>query len=84
MKEQIKKHRKKLQQLYNTKPMSPHPHPDLNHIPPPNPHLSHPPMIYNNSTMDLEFLVQKRQSNKCKSVRNDEIFNLHLASGMGP
>ena len=64
--------------------MSPHPHPDLNHIPPPTPNLSHPPMIYNNSTMDLEFLVQKRQSNKCKSVRNDEIFNLHLASGMGP
>ena len=25
-----------------------------------------------------------RQSNKCGSVRNDEIFNLHLGSGVGP
>ena len=31
--------------------------------------------------MDTEFLVQMRQSNKCGSVRNDEIFNLHLGSG---
>ena len=28
--------------------------------------------------MDVAFLVQMRQSNKCRSVRNDEIFNLHL------
>ena len=28
--------------------------------------------------MDTEFLVQMRQSNKCESVRKDEIFNLHL------
>ena len=28
--------------------------------------------------MDTEFLVQMRQSNKCGSVRNDDIFNLHL------
>ena len=34
--------------------------------------------------MDTEFLVQMRQSNKCGSVRNDEIFNLHLGSGAGP
>ena len=25
-----------------------------------------------------------RQSNKCGSVRNDEVFNLHLGSGAGP
>ena len=25
-----------------------------------------------------------RQSNKCGSVRNDEIFNLQLGSGVGP
>ena len=25
-----------------------------------------------------------RQSNKCESVRKDEIFNLHLGSGAGP
>ena len=34
--------------------------------------------------MDTEFLVQIRQSNKCGSVSNDEIFNLHLGSGAGP
>ena len=34
--------------------------------------------------MGTEFLVQMRQSNKFGSVRNDEIFNLHLGSGVGP
>ena len=34
--------------------------------------------------MDMAFLVQMRQSNKCGSVRNDEIINLHLGSGAGP
>ena len=38
----------------------------------------------NNNTMDTEFLVQMRQSNKCGIVRNDEIFNLHLGSSAGP
>ena len=47
-------------------------------------HLSHPPIIHNNNTMYTEFLVQMRQSNKCGSVKNDEIFNLHLGSGVGP
>ena len=28
--------------------------------------------------MDTEFLVQMMQSDKCGSVRNDDIFNLHL------
>ena len=42
-----------------------------------------PPIIHNNNTMDTEFLVQMRQSNKRGSVRN-EIFNLHLGSGAGP
>ena len=42
------------------------------------PHLFHPPIIHNYNTMDTEFLVQMRESNKCK---NDEIFNLHLGSG---
>ena len=32
--------------------------------------------------MNTEFLVKRRQSNKCASVRNDEIFNLHFASGV--
>ena len=47
-------------------------------------HLSHPPIIHNSNKMDTEFLVQMRQSNKCGNVRNDEIFNLHLRSGVGP
>ena len=46
-------------------------------------HLCHPPIIHNNNTMDTEFQVQMRQSNKCGSVRNDDIFNLHLGSGAG-
>ena len=29
----------------------------------------------------MAFLVKLRQSNKCGSVRNDEIINLHLGSG---
>ena len=49
---------------------------------PPLTHLI--PIIQNNNTMDTEFLVQMRQSNKCGSVKNDEIFNLHLGSGAGP
>ena len=40
------------------------------------------PIIHINNIMDTEFLVQMRQSNKCGSVRNDEIFNLHLGSGV--
>ena len=28
--------------------------------------------------MDMAFLVKMKQSNKCGSVRNDEIINLHL------
>ena len=43
-----------------------------------------PPIIHNNNTMDTEFLVEMRQCNKCWSVRNDDIFNLHLGSGAGP
>ena len=34
--------------------------------------------------MKIEFLVQMRQSDKCGSVRDDEIFNLHLGSGTDP
>ena len=49
-----------------------------------NPHLSHNPIIYNNNTMDIEFMVQIRQSNKCRRVRFGEVFHLHLGSGMGP
>ena len=54
-------------------PLSPLPHPDINQPPP---YLFHPPIIHNNNTMDTEFVVQMRQSNKCGSVRNDGTFNL--------
>ena len=50
----------------------------------PHPTYPIPPIIQNNNTMDTEFQVQMRQSNKCGNVRNDEIFNLHLGSGPGP
>ena len=53
----------------------------MNQPPPTYPIL---PIIHINNTMDTEFLVQMRQSNKCGRVRNDEIFNLHLGSGAGP
>ena len=45
---------------------------------------THSPITHNKYTMDTEFLVQMRQCNKCGSVRNIEIFNLHLGSGAGP
>ena len=61
----------------NTHLLSPHPHLDKNQ--PPGTY-SIPPVIHNNNKMDTEFLVQMRQSNKCGSIRNDEIFNLHLGS----
>ena len=34
--------------------------------------------------MDMSFLVQMRQSNKCGNVGNDEIINLHLGSSVDP
>ena len=54
-------------------------------VPPPTPwyesttpHLSRLPIIHNNNTMGTEFLVHIRQSNKCGSVRNGEIFTLGI------
>ena len=60
-----------------------HPDPNINQPPPPT-HPPPPPIIHNNNTMDTKFLVQMRQSNKCGSVKNNEIFNLHLGSDAGP
>ena len=57
----------------------PHPHPNINQLPPTYPIISN-----NNNTMDIAFLVHMRQSNKCGSVRNDEMINLHLGFGAGP
>ena len=45
------------------------------HTPPPPPPLRHLPIIHKNKTMDTEFQVQMRQSNKCGSLRNEDIFN---------
>ena len=45
----------------------------------PHPVINQPPLtICKNNTMNIEFLVQMRQYDKCGSVRNDDIFNLHL------
>ena len=55
----------------------------INYPPPPH-HLFHLPIICNNNTMDMPFLVQMRQSNKCGNVGNDEIINLHLGSSVDP
>ena len=83
----MRDHKTKAQIKANTKnklrdnihPLSPHPNPDMKQTP----HLSHPPIIHNNNILDTEFQVQMRQSDKCGSVRNNEIFNLHLGSGAG-
>ena len=41
--------------------------------------LSHPPpIICNNNIMDMACPSQMRQSDKCESVKNDEIFNFFL------
>ena len=32
--------------------------------------------------MEIEFLVQMRQPDKCESVRNDDIFNIQLSLPM--
>ena len=72
----IKKRKKKKLKLY---PTPTHTLIYINH-----PHLSHPPIICNNNTPDIAFLVQMRQANKCESVRNNEIINLHLGFGAGP
>ena len=45
---------------------------------------SHLPFICNNNTIEIALLVQMRQFNKCGSVRNGGIFNLHLGSGADP
>ena len=63
--------------------MSPHPHPNINQPPPTYSTPPPPPSICNDDTMDMAFLVKLAQSNKCGSVRNDEIINLHLGSGAG-
>ena len=58
----------------NTQPLSPQPNPDMKQPPPTYPI----PIIHNNNIMDTEFLVKMRQSDKCGSVRNDEILKCHL------
>ena len=44
-----------------------------------------PPLSFALTTQMITIsLAQMRQSDKCGSVRNDKIFNLHLGSGAGP
>ena len=76
----------KAQEKQNNYKMIPSPCPPTHNLIQINhpPHPSHPPIICNNNTMGMAFLVQMRQSDKCRSVRNDEIINLHLGSGADP
>ena len=85
-KSKSQKHNFKINRLWNnTHSLSPPPlRPWYESTTPPPLKLCHPPIIHNNNTMDTEFLVQIRQSNKCGSERNDEIFNLNLRAGAGP
>ena len=62
----------------NTHPLSPLPHPKYKLT---TPHISHPPIICNNNPMEIASLVHLRKSNECRSVRNDEMINLHLGPG---
>ena len=64
---------------------------DKTHCPLPKPYHkwtipqpSHPLIICSNNTMILISLAQMRLSNGCVTVRNDNIFNLHLESSTGP
>ena len=61
--------------------MSPQPNANINQL---LPNLAHPPFNCNSNTMDMAYLVKMRQSNKCGSVKNGEIINLHLGFGAGP
>ena len=72
------KQKKQTKRLYPP-PLTP-PKPQYESI---TPHLYHPPIIHKKNIMDAEFLVQMRQSKECGSVRNDELFNLHLGSSAG-
>ena len=56
---QVKKQKQKLQD--NTHHLSPLRHAVINQPPP---YLSHPPIICNNNTINIEFLVQMRQLDK--------------------
>ena len=85
MKEQLIKTQKqnKKNKKYDTHSLPrppPHPNPNINEPPStfPFPHHLH------NNKMIMISLAQTRQSDGCGSARNDEIFNLHLGSGVGP
>ena len=77
-KKKIQKHKKKTKN-YDTHTLSPHPYPLYKSTTPTYPIC---PIVGNNNTMDIAFLVQMRQSNKRGSAKNDEIINLHLGSGL--
>ena len=80
----MKKTPKKQQQQQledNTHHLSPLPHPVINQ---PLPTYPMPLIICSNKTMGIEFLVQMRQSDKCRGVSNDDILNSHLGSGVAP
>ena len=65
----------------NTHPLSSHPNPDMKQQPPTYPI---PPIIHNSNIMTQNSWCKSDNLIKCGSVKNDEIFNLHLRSGAGP
>ena len=69
----------KIEKKYDTHPLSPTQ--TLTYMKK-KPHTSHPPITWSN--MFMISLVQMRQCNECRSLRNDIIFNLYLGSGAGP
>ena len=63
--------------------MVPTPHPPKLIINEPSPTFLSPIIRYKN-TMIMISLAQMRQSNGYGSIGNDDTFNLHLGSGVGP
>ena len=66
---------------YDTPPLYPHPNPNIN-----EPSLNIPilSIICSNNTMIMISLAQMSQSNGYLSVKNDDIFNLHMGSAAAP
>ena len=70
----------KKQKNYATHPYPTHPNPSIIE---PTPNLPIPPIICSDNTMIMISQAEIRQSNGYGTVRNDDIFNLHLGSGAG-
>ena len=80
------KTKQKTEKLWRSHPVL-HTSPNINEpprcTPPPAPTFPSP-IISSSNTIIMISLAQLKQSNGYGSVRNDDIFNLHLESGAGP